>query len=143
MSAEGTLPKFVKNYSVVTRSVKQMRIPAGVVKMQSTLSLRSSYANLEWLESAELAHKFKVGDQWSDDEKVKLELQGREGLVWNYIHPAVELVCGVMTQNPTRIYPYPVEATDGFLCQILEDIVTYVDTAQLSHQEDLVDMFEN
>ena len=51
MSAEGTLPKFVKNYSVVTRSVKQMRIPAGVVKMQSTLSLHSSYANLEWLEA--------------------------------------------------------------------------------------------
>lgn len=51
MSAEGTLPKFAKNYSDATRSAKQTRILAGVVKIQNPLSLHSSYTNLEWLEA--------------------------------------------------------------------------------------------
>jgi hypothetical protein len=101
------------------------------------------FANLSWLEDAELAYKFKAGDQWSDDEKFKLDLQNREGLVWNYIHPAIELVCGVMAQNPTRIYPYPVEPSDAFLCQVLEDLVTHVDNTQLTHEEDISSLFEN
>jgi len=101
------------------------------------------YANMEWLEAAELAHKFKAGDQWSDDEKVKLKMQDREGLVWNYVHPAVELAVGVLTQNPTRIYPYPTEKSDDFLCEILEDLVTYIDTNQVDAEEEHQNMFEN
>jgi hypothetical protein len=101
------------------------------------------YANLSWLTEAELAHKFKAGDQWSDDEKRKLSLQGRSPMVWNYVHPAVELIMGIHSQNPVRIYPYPVEKNDAFLCSVLEDIVKYIDENQVDakSQEDL--MFES
>ncbi len=101
------------------------------------------YANVEWLEAAEVAHKMKAGDQWTDNEKFKLELQGREALVWNYIHPAIELTIGVLTQNPVRIYPFPVEVNDDFLCDILEDIITYIDTNQIDAEEEHKTMFEN
>ena len=101
------------------------------------------FANLEWLEAAELAHKFKNGDQWSDSEKLKLQMQGREPLVWNYIHPAVELASGILSQNPVRIYPYPVEKNDDFLCEILEDIITYVDSNQVDADTEQTDLFEN
>jgi len=100
-------------------------------------------ANLEWLESAQLAQKFKAGDQWSDDEKFKLEQQGREALVWNYIHPTVELAVGIESQNPVRIYPYPVEKSDDFLCEVLEDIVKYIDTSQLDAADEHKTLFEN
>ncbi len=101
------------------------------------------YANLAWLEAAEVAHKFKAGDQWSDDEKFKLQMQGRTPLVWNYIHPAVELTIGVLSQNPVRIYPYPTEKGDDFLCEVLEDIVTYLDANQLDADDEHDTMFEN
>jgi len=52
------------------------------------------FANLEWLEEAELCNRFKAGEQWTDEEKFKLQEQGREAYVWNYIHPAVELTLG-------------------------------------------------
>ena len=101
------------------------------------------WANLEWLEEAEKCHRFKSGDQWSDSDKAKLEAQGRTPLVWNYIHAAIELILGVRAQNPTRIYPYPVEKNDDFLCEILEDIVTYIDTNQVDAENEEAAMFEN
>ena len=90
------------------------------------------YANLDWLETAQQAHAFKAGDQWSETEKRKLQLQGREALVWNYIHAGIEVILGTANQNPVRIFPYPTEASDDFLCEILEDIVTYIDSNQLN-----------
>jgi len=88
------------------------------------------YAHLEWLENAQRCHAFKAGDQWTDAEKLKLQAQGREGLVWNYIHSGVELISGTLAQNPVRIFPYPVERSDDFLCEVLEDLVKYVDENQ-------------
>jgi len=101
------------------------------------------YANLEWLEEAERCHRFKAGDQWSDDEKMKLRAQGREGLVWNYIHSGVELISGTLAQNPIRIFPYPVERSDDFLCEVLEDLIKYVDENQCNADVEETKAFES
>jgi hypothetical protein len=114
-------------------------------KLSEMKSLRDAawYANLEWLEEAQMCHKFKAGDQWSEDEKFKLQLQNREPLVWNYIHSAVELVSGTLAQNPVRIYPYPVERSDDFLCEVLEDLVIYVDENQCNAEIEETKAFES
>jgi hypothetical protein len=113
-------------------------------KLLKAQELRSEawYANLAWLESAEEAHRFKNGDQWSADEKYRLFLQGRTPMVWNYIHPIVELLIGINAQNPVRVYPYPVEKNDAFLCEVLEDLVTYVDENQTDASTEEDNMFE-
>jgi len=100
------------------------------------------YANIAWLSSAEEAYKFKAGDQWSEDEKYKLSLQGRTPMIWNYVHPAVELVMGINSQNPVRVYPYPVEKSDAFLCEVLEDLVKHIDENQVDAATEEDNMFE-
>jgi len=101
------------------------------------------YANIDWLNQAELCHKFKSGDQWSDEEKIKLQAQNREGLVWNYIHSGVELISGTLAQNPIRIYPYPVERSDDFLCEVMEDLIIYVDENQCNAEDEEEKAFES
>jgi len=114
-------------------------------KLSTIKELRDNawYSNLAWLEEAQQCHRFKAGDQWSEDEKFKLKLQNREPLVWNYIHSAVELVSGTLSQNPVRIYPYPMERSDDFLCEVLEDLVTYVDENQCNAEVEEMKAFES
>ena len=88
------------------------------------------YADLDWIKEAQRACAFKAGDQWSDQEKAALKEMGREPMVWNYIHAMIELIVGILTQNNIDIRIAPVDSTDGFLCEVLEKLVAWIEDNQ-------------
>ncbi len=88
------------------------------------------YAGQQWLEDAQRAEAFKAGHQWTDREEEVLQLQGREPMTWNYIHATIELLIGILTQNPVMVKINPVEKTDGFLAEVMEKLITWVEENQ-------------
>lgn len=101
------------------------------------------YPELDWIEQAQLAYAFKAGDQWSDAEIEIHKEQGRESMVWNYIHPVVELILGVLSQNPTRIRIAPVDRSDGFLGEVTEKLVEWVEENQTDSEAVEDEAFED
>jgi len=100
-------------------------------------------AAVDWCTRARVAYAFKAGQQWSHQELEALKLQGRKPMVWNYIHPQIELAMGVLAQNPLRIYPTPVEPDDGFLCKVLEDLITWVDANSNDTESEYQNCYED
>ena len=89
-------------------------------------------ANRGWLDRAIRSQKFKSGIQWTEDEEYILrEVQKRDPVVINKIHATIEMIMGVVAQNPVRIYPNPVEKNDQFLCDVCENLVDWVDNNQI------------
>jgi len=48
-------------------------------KLSTIKELRDNawYSNLAWLEEAQQCHRFKAGDQWSEDEKFQMIFYAR------------------------------------------------------------------
>jgi len=113
------------------------------LKHARDLRAQSHYVRLSWLRDAQQAYAFKAGDQWTDAEREALEQQNREPMVWNYIHPSIELVSGVLTQNPIRVRVSPVEKSDGFLSDVVEKAVDWIDENQIDADATETEAFED
>ena len=116
------------------------------LKLKRAVEMREAAYSRDavWVEQAKRAFAFTAGKQWSDTEIYVLEtLQSREPMVFNHIHPTVQLIMGVLMQNPVRVYPSPVEKKDGFLCEIYEDIISWVDTNQAEAEFENHEAFED
>jgi len=52
-----------------------------------------------WRKEAREAYKLRDGDQWSDEDKVKLAAEERPAIVFNRIGPTIDVVCGLETNQ--------------------------------------------
>ena len=86
--------------------------------------------------------EFAAGDQWAAIDKEALESQGRPCLTFNFIKPYVDVIGGLAEQNKTRARATPVDVTDQFLCDVLNDIGYWVYN-KYNLDDDEADAFEN
>lgn len=81
--------------------------------------------------------EFVDGNQWADDDKQYLLDELRPCLTFSLIQSRVKLVMGMHEDGKVKYIASPREQTDGFLCEVLNDIVDYVyDKAETVDVED-------
>ncbi len=98
-------------------------------KLVKAKNMRSQayFADRDWLIEAQQAQAFKAGDQWTESEKREHKALGRESMVFNYVHPTVELLTGVLIQNPVDIRVEAQETQDNFLAEIMNILADWVE----------------
>nr|WP_168161230.1 hypothetical protein [Desulfatibacillum aliphaticivorans] len=64
--------------------------------------------------------------QWTKEDRDILKEQNRPCLTFPVCKGSVDLVVGVNSSNPVRMVASPVEPSDGFLCEVLNDVVEWV-----------------
>lgn len=93
---------------------------------------------LEWADDAVSADKawqrerhedyaFYAGHQWTDEERRILNEEERPALTFNLIKSTIDLITGMSIQNPVAVTPEPVEKTDQFLCDVVQEAIAYID----------------
>lgn len=76
----------------------------------------------KWQREAYEDFKFRDGDQWPDSEKIILEDELRPCLTFNLTKASIDLIMGMNEDNRKRFRASPVEPTDGFLAEVLNDV---------------------
>src|SRR4030042_2872078 len=66
--------------------------------------------------------EFKDGKQWTEQEKRVLDLELRPALTMNLLKSLVDIVKGMYEDVRVRYSPAPVEASDGVLCEGLDNV---------------------
>jgi len=99
------------------------------VKLVRAKNMRTQayFADRDWLLEAQRAQAFKAGDQWTEAEKREHAELGRETMVFNYVHSTVELLTGVLIQNPVDIRVDAQEPQDAFLAEIMNTLADWVE----------------
>lgn len=84
-------------------------------------------AKKSWAEEAEEDIDFANGKQWTDDEKAKLESQGRPALTFNKIKPIIKLLTGHMLQNSARLEVNPEGGEDQKFSEVMDNLIDHID----------------
>lgn len=80
---------------------------------------RRAYAfKKDLLKEMEHDYEFYLGHQWDSDSIKKLEERGVKPLTINKIHPIIQLILGIESQNRTDPHVYPEGAEDGIKADI-------------------------
>jgi hypothetical protein len=79
-----------------------------------------------WKKEATEDIEFALGEQWSRDDKSKLEEAGRPVLTFNQIKPMVNLVTGHLIQNNARIDVAPEGGEDETFSSIADRIISHI-----------------
>lgn len=69
---------------------------------------------------------FRNNKQWTDEELTILQKEMRPALTFNLIKASVDLLIGMSTDNNKRFRCSPVEQSDEFLSEVLNDILEWV-----------------
>lgn len=92
----------------------------------------------EWNKEAKEDFNFALGEQWTAEEKTKLEDQGRPVLTFNKIEPLIDLVCGHHTENKARIKAHPEGGEDKLFSEVADKAINHVDKmGHLNFKEDI------
>jgi hypothetical protein len=70
---------------------------------------------------------FYSGNQWTDEERAKLEGQGRPVLTFNKIKPIIKLLTGHMLQNSARLQVSPEGGEDQKFSEVMDKMVDHID----------------
>ena len=66
----------------------------------------------QWRDEARTAYAFRAGDQWSQEDKAKLEEEGRPSTTFNRTEVMVEAVAGLEVNNRQSVRYFPREIGD-------------------------------
>jgi len=83
-------------------------------------------ADAEWQIEALEDFNFRNGEQWTKEEKEVLAAQNRPALTFNLIKSSIDLLIGMSEESSKNYRCSPVEKTDGFLSEVLNDIMEWV-----------------
>lgn len=91
--------------------------------LDATAAFRESYSEKEE------DYNFVAGHQYTEDELRALEDNNppRPAYVWNMILPAINLVAGILRQNPVVVKAMPREETDQLLADVINDAMEFLD----------------
>uniref|UniRef100_A0A6M3XJU6 Putative portal protein n=1 Tax=viral metagenome TaxID=1070528 RepID=A0A6M3XJU6_9ZZZZ len=84
-------------------------------------------ADTNFQKEAKEDFKFRDGNQWTKEEKQILEEELRPCLTFNLVKRFVDLVMGLNEDYRVRYVASPVETTDGFLAEVLNDLSRWVE----------------
>ena len=79
-----------------------------------------------WANNAQEDREFRLGKQWTSDQKRILEERGQAALVVNRIHPAVEAAKALITANKPQFRVSPREDSDNQVAQAMNGLLEYI-----------------
>ena len=79
-----------------------------------------------WANHAQEDKEFRLGKQWTSDQKRILEERGQAPLVVNRIHPAVEAAKALITANKPQFRVSPREDSDNQVAQAMNGLLEYI-----------------
>ena len=97
-------------------------------KAQETRDLFKKYSlNREtWARHAQEDDEFRLGKQWTSEQKRILESRGQAALVVNRIHPAVEAAKSMITANRPSFRCAPREDSDRKVANVMSALMSYM-----------------
>ena len=96
--------------------------------VDETQSLWKTYSKKRegWANHAQEDREFRLGKQWTADQKRVLEERGQAPLVVNRIHPAVEAAKALITANKPSFRVSPREDSDNSVAQAINGLLEYI-----------------
>ena len=79
-----------------------------------------------WANHAQEDREFRLGKQWTADQKRILEERGQAALVVNRVHPAVEAAKALITANKPQFRVSPREDSDNRVAQAVNGLLEYI-----------------
>jgi hypothetical protein len=93
--------------------------------------------DVNWQKEAREDFLFRDGEQWTADERRILEEELRPALTFNLTKSSIDLIMGMNEDNRVNMKASPVEPTDGFLAEVLNDIQEWIrDNNNFEDEED-------
>lgn len=101
------------------------------------LFLDALHSDNEWQREAYEDFRFRDGFQWTAMEKQILEEEMRPALTFNLTKSSIDLIMGMNEDNRIKFRCSPVDPTDAFLCEVLNDISDWIyDANDFDGEED-------
>tara|TARA_R100001530_G_scaffold40861_2_gene31403 strand:+ start:3638 stop:5986 length:2349 start_codon:yes stop_codon:yes gene_type:complete len=96
--------------------------------VEETQDLWKTYSNKRdtWATHAQEDREFRLGKQWTAEQRKVLEARGQAPIVVNRIHPAVEAAKAMLTSNRPSFRVSPREDSDNKVAQSLNGVIDYV-----------------
>ena len=79
-----------------------------------------------WAQHAQEDKEFRLGKQWTNEQKQVLESRGQAPIVVNRIHPAVEAAKAMITANRPSFRCAAREDSDNKVAQVLSHLLSYM-----------------
>jgi hypothetical protein len=96
--------------------------------VDQTLQLFDDYSSKRdnWAAQAKEDKEFRLGKQWTAEQRQTLEGRGQAPIVINRIHPAVESAKAMLTANRPSFRAAPREDSDNKVANIMSALLTYM-----------------
>jgi hypothetical protein len=96
--------------------------------VDETLDLFDKYSGKRdtWAQHAKEDKEFRLGRQWTSEQKKTLESRGQAAIVINRIHPAVESAKAMLTANRPSFRAAPREDSDNKVAQVVSNLLSYM-----------------
>ena len=96
--------------------------------VNETLQIFDDYSSKRdnWAAQAKEDKEFRLGKQWSAEQRETLESRGQSPIVINRIHPAVESAKSMLTSNRPSFRCAPREDSDNKLAQVMSGMLAYM-----------------
>jgi hypothetical protein len=96
--------------------------------VDETLQLFDDYSSKRdnWAAQAKEDKEFRLGKQWTAEQRDTLEGRGQAPIVINRIHPAVESAKAMLTANRPSFRAAPREDSDNKVANIMSALLTYM-----------------
>ena len=96
--------------------------------VDETLDLFDKYSSKRdtWAVQAKEDKEFRLGKQWSAEQREVLEGRGQAPIVINRIHPAVETAKAMLTSNRPSFRVAPREDSDNKIAQVISALLSYM-----------------
>jgi len=106
------------------------------------LHVQAAGADQDFQREAKEDFEFRDGIQWTNAEKKMLAEDNRPCLTFNLIFNSIELIKGLNEDTKVRYFATPIEPSDDFLCEVLNNAADFVrEVAGAEEAED--DTFES
>jgi hypothetical protein len=83
-------------------------------------------SDTNWQSEAITMFNFRDGNQWTSEERAVLEAEMRPVLTFNLTKSQVDLVMGMNEDNRVKYRATPVEPSDAYLAEVLNNLVDWV-----------------
>lgn len=96
--------------------------------IEETHSLFKTYSSNRdtWANQAQEDKEFRLGKQWTEEQRTTLEARGQAPIVVNRIHPAVESAKAMITSNKPSFRVSPREDSDNQVAQAMNGLLEYM-----------------
>ena len=87
-----------------------------------------SYSDVRtvWAEAAQDDRRFRLGEQWTEEELARLQARNQAPIVVNRVHPAVEAAKAMLTANRPSFRVSPREDSDNETAQAINGLLQYI-----------------